>query len=516
MRPATLTILSLAHVLAGCPATDPAPSPGPSSAASAPAASGSAASAASPSGGPVVQIAVRKPISGTLEIWSDGMQIGYEKYEDDGTTLRETVALAGRPSELIYTRTPTRHVKADKYEQDVSPLVFPSWKGATAFGQRYSLAAEWFGAGPTETAFDLVDPPKWEPKKGGTVTVTAVDGGAFRVVVGAPWGAITAEVAADGRVLSWTNGEKGEKSLEGKSAPAGIDSELLELTHGDVTLRGSLWLPSGTKGPLPLLIIHAGSGPTDRDWNGPVQHLRTNAARMLALELAKKGVATFRFDKRGIMQSPFPAGYDVKTLTVQDYAGDLGFITEELRKDARFGPITVLGHSEGGLIALLAAQKTPPDSLILLNSVGRIWHELIHAQLESKISASALASYDQIVKDLRAGKTPKEIPWVLQSVLIPEQFAYFKSEMDLDPADLLAKLKIPTTVLQGETDVQTTIDDAKAVTRKRSEVQVVLLPKVNHVLKEEEKRESGQGSYDDPDEPLGPGVVDAVLAGIKR
>lgn len=493
----------------GCPAPDPEGAAATvSGAASTPASSGSVTALA--------KTAIQKPISGELEIWADGMEIGYERFEDDGTTLREKVTLAGRSSELTYTRGPTRHVKADKLEADVSHLVFPSWKGATVFGQRYALAAEWFGDGPTERAFDLVDPPKWEPKPGGTVTVSTDAGGGKRVVVGAPWGVITVDVAADGRVVHWTNGETGEKSLEGKSAPEGIDAEFLELTRGGQTLRGTMWLKAGAKGPLPILVMHAGSGPTDRDWNGPVQHLRTNSARMLALELAKKGVATFRFDKRGIMQSPFPTGYDVKTLVVQDYGDDLAFIIEELRKDKRFGPLTVLGHSEGALIALLAAQKTPPDALILLNGAGRIWHELIHAQLVDKISASALASYDQIVKDLRAGKTPAEIPWVLASILNKDELGYFKSEMDLDPAALLAKLKVPTTVLQGETDVQTSIEDARAVTSKRSDVLVVTLPKINHVLKEEERREPGQASYDDPLKPLGPGVVEAVLAGIKR
>ena len=475
------------------------------------------------------------PVRGHLTVWQDGLQIGYERYDDDGETLTSELFLrGGSRGALKIGRSPRRVAivgiqptgwGADSVDPLPHPLTnqtFPIWQDVFRHGQPYALAAEWFPQA-NHQPIQLVGPPTWDPVDG-TVVVSNADGGGRRVELAAPWGRVVVDIAATGHVTRWANDQTGANHFECLAAPNGIDEELLEIARPEqhVTIRGSLWLPRNAAPKLPIVVFHAGSGPTDRDWNGPAGHLRTNTARMLAAELAKRGVASFRYDKRHQSQSqsgvPLTAEL-TRTLSVQDYADDLVAVMERLRRDGRLGALTVAGHSEGGMIALLAAQSHPPDALIIVNSVARLWRDLIRFQLARRLDAKAMAEYDRLITELRAGGPISKLSPALEATQLFERdtLNYLRSEIDLDPAALLGKLpNLPVVVLQGESDVQQVIEDVPKLARVRPGLQIVMLPRVNHVLKEEAERAFPQTSYDDAERPLGPGVVDAFISGVRR
>ena len=122
-------------------------------------------------------------------------------------------------------------------------------------------------------------------------------------------------------------------------------------------IKGKLLLPGGVK-TCPVVLIIAGSGPTDMDGNSAIGNLRNNSLKFLAEGLAANGIASLRFDKRGIGTSA-SAGKEEAKLRFEDYVNDVTGWIDYLSKEKRFTTITVAGHSEGALIGMLACQNRP-------------------------------------------------------------------------------------------------------------------------------------------------------------
>lgn len=126
------------------------------------------------------------------------------------------------------------------------------------------------------------------------------------------------------------------------------------------TLYGSLLVPLSDK-PVPVALLIAGSGPTDRDGNNP-QGGHNDALKKLAQVLARNGIASLRYDKRGVAASR-AATPDEKDLSVERYVADVEDWARLLRDDPRFDRLILIGHSEGALIASLAAPGSQASTL---------------------------------------------------------------------------------------------------------------------------------------------------------
>ena len=145
----------------------------------------------------------------------------------------------------------------------------------------------------------------------------------------------------------------------------------LKITTRGCTIYGTLALPTGIseKNPQPIVLIIAGSGPTDRQGNSKPP-VNPNSYRMLADSLAERGIASLRYDKRGIGQSK---STDIKeeNLRFDDYATDAADWLRLLRTDRRFSKIVVVGHSEGSLVGMLASREAGADGFVSLAGAGR-------------------------------------------------------------------------------------------------------------------------------------------------
>ncbi len=271
-----------------------------------------------------------------------------------------------------------------------------------------------------------------------------------------------------------------------RPAPARrLAAEPFETAGSGGALRGELWrpaavAPAGAK--VPVVIFIAGSGPTDRDGNSSLG-LHTDAYRKLAEALAGRGVASVRYDKRGVGKSGLT--FDPARLTVDDFVADAAKVVEKARADARLGPVIVAGHSEGGLIAILLAQKTPLDGLVLLSTAGRPLAAVLREQLGRQLDAAGMADLDRILAALRRGAPVDPIPPALALLFNPTVRAFLKSEIDLDPVPLFHALKVPAAVVQGENDAQVTPGDARLLAGARKDAKLTLLPKMNHVFRDE-------------------------------
>ena len=138
-------------------------------------------------------------------------------------------------------------------------------------------------------------------------------------------------------------------------APLAITNEedTLKTSTGDVF--GTVELPAA-KQPVPVALIIAGSGPTDRNGNTPALPGSNNSLKMLADGLAARGIASLRYDKRGIAASRAAMTTEAD-LRFNNFIEDAEAWIKQLRADKRFSTITVIGHSEGSLIGMVAARE---------------------------------------------------------------------------------------------------------------------------------------------------------------
>jgi hypothetical protein len=144
----------------------------------------------------------------------------------------------------------------------------------------------------------------------------------------------------------------GDGSSDSPEAARPIEGQEVSLRTGTGILSGTLTLPDNT-GPVPLVLIIAGSGPTDRDGNSRLLPGKNNSLKMLAEGLASWGVAAVRYDKRGIGSSA-DAGADESSVTFDMFIDDAVAWIEKFKQDSRFSDFGIIGHSEGSLIGMVA------------------------------------------------------------------------------------------------------------------------------------------------------------------
>src|SRR2546425_3000723 len=122
-------------------------------------------------------------------------------------------------------------------------------------------------------------------------------------------------------------------------------------------LAGTLTVPRGVRGPVPVAVIIAGSGPTDRNGNS-VMGIRPNSYAQLAWRLAERGIATLRYDKRAL---PGTQGiFDITRMTLEDFAADARAAAESLARDRRFSRVVFGGPREGAAPGPLAPPPGAP------------------------------------------------------------------------------------------------------------------------------------------------------------
>lgn len=289
--------------------------------------------------------------------------------------------------------------------------------------------------------------------------------------------------------------------------------QALSVTSGPLTLAATLTLPDGT-GPFPAMLLLQGSGPTDRNGNQPPT-LMTDLLKQIAHALADRGNASLRFDKRGMhanaAQLPNAAGALSHFFSVE---GQLADTEAAWRALAGAGPVDkrrlgILGHSEGGIYALLAsAQGTIAGdirSLVLAATPGRSLAELLREQIAALARRQGarpeqitqfIAAHDRIVAEIVAhGRLPGDIPPGLRPLYPAYLLTYLRKLLPLDPAGLAAQTTAPTLVVQGADDLQVSADtDAwRLLTALRQQPgvpsQLVLLEQTSHNLKRTASRD---------------------------
>ena len=298
------------------------------------------------------------------------------------------------------------------------------------------------------------------------------------------------------------------------------------MTTSRAQVTGEPWTEGGLHGTLakpgehvrgPAVLIVAGSGPTDRNGNGPGANpfLQTDSYRKLAEGLSANGILSLRYDKRGVGESRALVARE-DDLVFETFVADAITALRSLQDRPDVSSIVIAGHSEGGLIALAAAARVPVAGLVLLATPGRTYLTLLRAQLKGRLPPDLDLSTNAILDSLAAGRRVDDLPQQLVTFFRPSVQPFLISIGNFDPAAMLAQSKVPALIVHAGRDLQVSELDFETLRGARSDVQTLELPDANHTLKQSPADRAGNlALYRDPSAPLDPALMPALVGFVR-
>lgn len=244
-----------------------------------------------------------------------------------------------------------------------------------------------------------------------------------------------------------------------------------------VEIFGTLTTPDNVK-KFPVALLISGSGPTDRDGNNAT--MKNNSLKFLAEALAKNGIASLRYDKRGIGASKGAAVAE-SSLVFENYTEDVKSWINLLKQDKRFSKVIVIGHSEGSLIGMIAGAKA--DKFISIAGSGVSADKLIKNQIASKSNKQLDDLTFPIIDSLKSGNQVKKVDPILNSLFRASIQPYLISWFKYDPQAEIKKLNVPILIVQGNNDLQVTVKDAELLAAANKNAELLIVDKMNHIMK---------------------------------
>jgi pimeloyl-ACP methyl ester carboxylesterase len=270
-----------------------------------------------------------------------------------------------------------------------------------------------------------------------------------------------------------------------------------------------LTVPPNVERP-PIALLIAGSGSTDHDGNGP--DIKPATLKKLSEQLLARNIATLRYDKRGAggWKPEFGRPEDFR---FKDYVDDSASLVNYLRSGGKFSRLVLVGHSEGGLVAILTARRVPIDRLVLLVTAARRQGDLLKAQLEKKqLAPDVLEPITKAIDAIMAGQIVDPPPRGLP--IEPSMQPGIASAFTADPIDPLKQIEQPTLIIGGGRDRQVARLDFIALSAAAPVAKTLWLPDMNHVLVDVDDEADDLKAYTQPERALDPAMIDAIAAFI--
>lgn len=290
--------------------------------------------------------------------------------------------------------------------------------------------------------------------------------------------------------------------------PSRFTDEALSIPVNGGDIKASLMLPDQAGAQTPVALIIAGSGATDRNGNSPGL-VNSNAYKMIAETLAASGIASLRFDKRLIGQSK---GFDPdeSKLRFETYVQDAVKLIRYLREQKGYSKVFIIGHSEGSLIGILAAQQVKADAFVSLCGAGENIADILKRQLANEQANS-------IITELRNGYLTNDVSPSLQVEFRPSVQPYLISWMKYEPTSEVAKLQLPVLIVGGTTDLQVQVSDAEKLKQAAPKAELLIIKGMNHVLKDAPADPTANSvTYRQPELPLNAELAAAMVRFLQQ
>ncbi len=271
-------------------------------------------------------------------------------------------------------------------------------------------------------------------------------------------------------------------------------------------LYGTYLAPEGD-GPFPTILIIAGSGPTDRDGNSEIIVESNDNLWHLAQQLRQFGIATIRYDKLGVGESMPEDLSIVHETTFDHYVEDAAQWLSYMKRHFPSTLIGVAGHSEGSLIALLAAQAEPVDFVISIAGNGDLISDQMVKQI-SRINTEAAEALEKRFEQISQSQYEETGNLIVDTLVPLGHELYLESWMQHDPTEILRTMDMPTLVIWGEKDER--LHDESSLFGRDGippTVTFVQIPQMGHMLRLVETEADLQRSYMDRNMPLHPEFI---------
>lgn len=276
-------------------------------------------------------------------------------------------------------------------------------------------------------------------------------------------------------------------------------------------IKGTLFSPEKTDSKTNLVILIAGSGPTNRNGNSTIGGVN-NSLKFLAEGLSKNGIAVFSYDKRGLNKIDGKT-IDEKSVVFDDFINDAKDVITYFKSQKKYSKIFIAGHSEGSLIGMVAANGNA-NGYISIAGPGRPIDEILSEQI-GKNSPFLKNAVDKDLAILKEGKTFENKNPMLESLFRESVQPYMISWMKYNPQDEIKKLKIPILLLNGTKDLQVPQADAELLHKANPKSELKIIENMNHVFKEIKNDEDNIKSYSNPKLPVVPELIETITKFVK-
>lgn len=270
-------------------------------------------------------------------------------------------------------------------------------------------------------------------------------------------------------------------------------------------VEGTLLAPDKTD-QVPLVILIAGSGPTDR--NGNQMMMKNNSLKFLAEGLLANGIASFRYDKR-IMRIMKMGQIDERKINFDHFIEDAVAVLNHFKNDERFSSVTIIGHSQGSLVGMVAAQQGA-DKFVSIAGAGQEIDDVIIDQLRAQapgLTENAQNSFN----DMRTKGVAENYSPGLSSIFRPAIQPFLITWMQYDPRGEIAKLDIPVLIVNGDKDLQVQVSEAQLLYGAKPNAALEIIENMNHIFKEIEGDDlDNQKSYNEGNRPVMPELIEII------
>ncbi|MDB5016874.1 MAG: hypothetical protein JWQ84_1706 [Mucilaginibacter sp.] len=281
------------------------------------------------------------------------------------------------------------------------------------------------------------------------------------------------------------------------------------------SISGSLVVPKNVTGKIPVVLIVADAGPTDRNGNNSKTGVNANTYKLLANDLGKKGIATLRYDKRLVGESVSVT--KESQLHIEDYSDDALVLVNMLNDDPRFSKIILFGHGEGALVSMIAEYDQPAvKGYISVEGQADKGDKILFDEIKSK-SGFMVDKFKVIMDSLKKGKTTPEVDPSLYYIARPSIQNFLMSWCRYDPLRVIKKIKIPILIIQGATDLTVASDNGDKLKKAKSDAILLNIKDMNHILKDAPADpEKNAATFANPDLPLKPEMVSGIVDFINK
>jgi pimeloyl-ACP methyl ester carboxylesterase len=302
--------------------------------------------------------------------------------------------------------------------------------------------------------------------------------------------------------------------------PKAVIETPFSVQSGTLTLPGTLTMPAKRRHQIPVALIVAGSGPTDRNGNsaGALRaQNNSNLYAILAWQLANAGIASVRYDKRVLGDNLQKV--DLPSTTIDDFIADAIAGARMLVADGRFSKVLLIGHSEGAELVLQAVNRgAPAAGIVMMSGAGRQILPVLREQISKQLPPAEITKWDSASARYLRGEDPGDVHPGLRPLLQPTNRRFMQSWVKYDPAAEIAKVKVPVLIIQGGRDIQISESDARALKAAHPAAKLVVIPAANHVFRAavSDDRMAQAKLYVDPTIPVVPELTPAIVDWIGK